>query len=205
MVVIAILGILSSILMPSLSLSRQKVRQSVCVSNLKQIGLCIYLYSTEVDSSLPGPVYSLAKGEYKSGDQTLNNLLAPFGNFPAATNNSYDDQHVNKLFLCPSFISAVDNSTAEETIQYATFGRDPDTNKRYFGYPSTNDAPMKITAVDKPEKSVALKEIDKYYWPGSYSGAVSANIRHGLKGGQAARTALYFDGHASVKYESATP
>ena len=205
MVVIAIMGILMSILMPSLSQSRQKVRQSVCLSNLKQIGLSIYIYSSEDDNILPGPVYSLAKGEYKSGDQTLNSLLAPFASFPSPTNISYDELHVNKLFLCPSFTSSVANSTAKETIQFATFGRDADTNKRYFGYPSTGDAPMQVTAVDKPEKSVALKEIDNYYWPGSYGGAVSSNIRHGFKGGQAARSALYFDGHAAIKYEAATP
>ena len=43
---------------------------------------------------------------------------------PAATNSSYDDQHVNMLFLCPSFTSAVDNSSARETIKFATCVRD---------------------------------------------------------------------------------
>ena len=61
------------------------------------------------------------------------------------------------------------------------------------------------TVVDKLEKSVALKEIDTYYWPGSYGGGVSHNIRHGFNDGQAARTALYLAGQASMKHEAATP
>ena len=92
-----------------------------------------------------------------------------------------------------------------KSTNFATFGRDPDTNSRYFGYPSTGEKPTRISNVDEPEKTIALKEIDNYYWPGSYNGYVSSNIRHGFKLGQAARTALFFDGHVEVKYEAVSP
>lgn len=45
LVVIAIIGILASILMPSLSKAREATKSAVCMSNLKQIGVANVMYS----------------------------------------------------------------------------------------------------------------------------------------------------------------
>ena len=44
LVVIAIIGILASLLLPSLGKARKKSQQAVCLSQQKQIGTAIYLY-----------------------------------------------------------------------------------------------------------------------------------------------------------------
>lgn len=202
LVVIAIIGILASLLLPSLSKAREEARRAVCVSNLKQVGLGVAIYIDDDESTLPGPLYSLIRASYTSSSKTLSRYTAEVLAYAPPDNSAVDDEHVNTMFLCPSFSSSVSGTGAADTVQFSTFGRDPETNLRYFGYPSTGDQPVKIGQVEDPTGTVSVKEVDNYYWSGAYGGGISTDIRHGLKGGKALRTALYFDGHAKTKTEA---
>ena len=53
LVVIAIIAILASMLLPALNLAREKGRQAVCLSNLKQIYLGFAMYTDEADGIVP--------------------------------------------------------------------------------------------------------------------------------------------------------
>ncbi|MDD5454491.1 MAG: DUF1559 domain-containing protein [Candidatus Ratteibacteria bacterium] len=53
LVVIAIIGILAAILMPALQRARESARRSNCISNLKQIGLSINVYSQDWNEKFP--------------------------------------------------------------------------------------------------------------------------------------------------------
>jgi prepilin-type N-terminal cleavage/methylation domain-containing protein len=53
LVVIAIIGILASLLIPSLSSAREKAKMSSCKSQQKQIGTMLYMYADDNDSSYP--------------------------------------------------------------------------------------------------------------------------------------------------------
>ncbi|NUQ70282.1 MAG: prepilin-type N-terminal cleavage/methylation domain-containing protein [Chthonomonadales bacterium] len=53
LVVIAIIAILAAILFPVFAQARAKARQTMCLSNSKQIGLSVYMYAQDYDEVLP--------------------------------------------------------------------------------------------------------------------------------------------------------
>ena len=54
LVVIAIIAILAAILFPVFAQAREKARQTACLSNLKQIGNALMMYTQDYDEVLPG-------------------------------------------------------------------------------------------------------------------------------------------------------
>ncbi|MGQ9732208.1 MAG: DUF1559 family PulG-like putative transporter [Candidatus Zipacnadales bacterium] len=57
LVVIAIIAILAAILFPVFARAREKARQVTCVSNLKQMGLSFFMYSSDYDEKYPPNPY----------------------------------------------------------------------------------------------------------------------------------------------------
>lgn len=53
LVVIAIIGILATLLMPSLGKARDKAKQVVCLNNMKQISVAVEMYKSSSDNRLP--------------------------------------------------------------------------------------------------------------------------------------------------------
>jgi len=53
LVVIAVIAILAAMLLPVLSQAREKARQTVCMNNLKQLGLATHMYAQDFDGYLP--------------------------------------------------------------------------------------------------------------------------------------------------------
>lgn len=53
LVVIGIIAVLAAILFPVFATARAKARQTVCISNLKQIGLAVHMYAQDFDDLLP--------------------------------------------------------------------------------------------------------------------------------------------------------
>lgn len=58
LVVIAIIAILAAILFPVFAQAREQARRSTCLSNLKQIGLGMLMYTNDYDDTLPGVTIS---------------------------------------------------------------------------------------------------------------------------------------------------
>jgi prepilin-type N-terminal cleavage/methylation domain-containing protein/prepilin-type processing-associated H-X9-DG protein len=55
LVVIAIIAILAAILFPVFAQAREKARQTTCLSNLRQVGLGLQMYTQDYDETLPPP------------------------------------------------------------------------------------------------------------------------------------------------------
>ena len=60
LVVIAIIAILAAMLLPALSQAREKGRQAVCISNLKQLTLGFLMYAQEYREYFPTAYYQAA-------------------------------------------------------------------------------------------------------------------------------------------------
>jgi prepilin-type N-terminal cleavage/methylation domain-containing protein/prepilin-type processing-associated H-X9-DG protein len=57
LVVIAIISILASILFPVFARARENARKTTCLSNTKQIGIAVQMYTQDHDERLPGHSY----------------------------------------------------------------------------------------------------------------------------------------------------
>jgi len=102
LVVVAILGILVSILLPSLSMARIKSKIAVCKSNMKQVGIATATYM--IDSPLPHPpIFRSGTGDHPH-EGRVNEIgrVAP-GN-AAAWSYPYLESHQN-VFFCPLAIT----------------------------------------------------------------------------------------------------
>lgn len=53
LVVITIIAILAAMLLPALARSKESAHRSTCISNLKQIGQCLQMYTDDYDGAIP--------------------------------------------------------------------------------------------------------------------------------------------------------
>lgn len=87
LVVIAIIAILAALLLPALSQAREKAKQAVCMSKLRQIGMTLRIYADEQDG------YLISYYHYN----TWQNILSLTRYIPLVKR-----QGRNQIWICPS-------------------------------------------------------------------------------------------------------
>lgn len=109
-VVIAVIGILAALLLPTLNQAKQKAKRIVCQSNLRQLGLALNLYADE-HNQYPTCFRWLPAGrgaaDPKGSAVSLWNALI----LPYLANNS-------EVFNCPSFPPFFRWTTVPSTLGY---------------------------------------------------------------------------------------
>src|SRR5580704_5032726 len=87
LVVIAIIAILAAILFPVFAQAREKARQTSCLSNEKQMGIALMMYTTDYDETYPMCYWNGSKWVPSQG-------YLPVALYPYTKNSG--------IWICPS-------------------------------------------------------------------------------------------------------
>jgi prepilin-type N-terminal cleavage/methylation domain-containing protein len=205
LVVIAIIAILASMLLPALGRAKEKSHQTVCRSNLRQLGLAMVLYLPDNNDTFPG---AASKGAYEPMKEdwifwNVNRGSDPF--FLNAQNSAigpYIGNFTTNLFRCPADKDVLARYNAylknprsgnPYLFSYALTSVITDKNRGMASIYARGQAPLhfKSDAIRSPVKKIMLVEensdsahdasvIDDGRWVPD-GNVVSA--RHGLKRG----------------------
>jgi general secretion pathway protein G len=138
--VIAIIGILAAIIIPTVSRVRQSARRAQCTANLKSIMMAAHLYANDNKNKLPR-VADPALGTYNNGTPNPNGsgLIDLLLNY---TNNGY-----------PSFYCADVPTTSTVTYAYQNARTDSKRfwNTGYYWLNSNSLTAFKLTAPPTPQ------------------------------------------------------
>lgn len=148
LVVIAIIGLLAALLVPALSSSKVKARQTGCLSNMRQLGLGMIMYADDFQGYLPRTTHGGT-----ATDSWVNTLKPYVGN-------------TDKIRLCTSDPRANERLTNNGTSYIineflAVPLRDP------FG--NVLDPLHKLDTLPRPVETMMLFEIADSYGPNTYA------------------------------------
>jgi len=163
LVVISIIALLIAILLPALSLAKEKAREVACLSNLKQLQICAKLYSLDNDGFLPPNryVYNITTGAPSLGFSENLTWCAGLAPFDTTTENiergllfTYNTS--TDIYRCPSDMARV--RTQEGKILNLRRTRSYNMSQSINGWPYIGKAIFppsftKETEIDDPAPS----------------------------------------------------
>lgn len=169
LVVIAIIAILAAMLLPALARAKSKAMAMNCVSNLKQVGVALEMYSGENSERLPGPVWAGARASYDKGSpDELIYYLATYLSDPAPSGQTV----VSRVFQCPGYVKFAPDVTSlmGRKVFLLNDDIDPDPANRIppFGYPSSGGSPAiqpirttSFSGASAPAQCFAISDVDQ--------------------------------------------
>lgn len=148
LVVIAIIAILAAILFPVFAQAREKARQSVCVSNSRQISIAVQMYTQDYDETLPFAINGPNNGS-SSTYITWDEALYPY------TQNA-------GVYVCPSHETPKKLSNGTYPVSYITNQAVMRTNT------NGKTAPYALSRFTEPSNTIAMVESNITGNPSNY-------------------------------------
>jgi prepilin-type N-terminal cleavage/methylation domain-containing protein/prepilin-type processing-associated H-X9-DG protein len=184
--VIAIIGILAAILIPVVGKVRDSAARANCVSNLRQIGTAIHLYTDDHEGRMPGPYFApIPHSTTGTSSSNFTNDMAVYVQQTVRTEPTVID-----VFVSPSFARRF---PGDEDIRNGISYR-LNTADKIFGNNSDSSLPNPVTihTIENPTLMWMVIDVDRtIYVPGSYT--ISPTPLHG-----SSRNVLYADGHVGT-------
>jgi prepilin-type N-terminal cleavage/methylation domain-containing protein/prepilin-type processing-associated H-X9-DG protein len=131
LVVIAIIAILAAILFPVFARARENARRASCMSNLKQIGLGVMMYTQDFDEHVPGS---------SANDSMGTKFSARLDPYVKST----------QVFKCPSDSSPVNVTSGYNSYGYSYYylAQDPDAGT------------VSLASIQSPSETVMITDKD---------------------------------------------
>ncbi|MDR1280505.1 MAG: prepilin-type N-terminal cleavage/methylation domain-containing protein [Opitutaceae bacterium] len=195
--VIAIIGILAAIIIPTASRVRQTAQQAAGRSNLRQFQTAVLAYATDTRDSLPGPA---SRGQYavvkKNEETQLSWVLRDYLGVPVKALNGTVIAGIMPPLLRSKYDPAV-------TVAYFAvnniFPPGAETMKPWGStssdwkawYPESYKTPQKLASIPDPSRHVALIDMDLGL--GAATWQVMPEPLYGNT-----RNAVFWDGHVET-------
>lgn len=207
LVVIAIITILAAMLLPAMTSAREKGRRTVCLSNLRQIGIAIQIYAQDNDGRIPfgpkAPPFTNPSNFYPSTGAPTSLLSLQSG---AAVGLGlllqYHLAAQPKVLFCPSTDQPLDTEAelakvgsyqAQGSYYYRHGG-----NTRLFDAPGTNNPPpnLRLDSLGQNRNGLPIRALvidTLFLCPADLA---AFNVKPRTHHQQKSATMLFADGHA---------